>query len=197
MSITATTLSGAVAVSDTVIGVASASGISNPTSQTGAGVTLLKVDDEVMAVVSFSGLQVVVLRGQYGTQVVSHLTAAPVLIGAPSDFPNFVPNVGTFSTQLPYNFTPIGAAIASATTITPSGGYVHHVTGTTALSIITVPAACIAGGAITLVFDGSGSGLTWGAGGNIAVAGTSTTAGSAVTFFYDPTSAKWHPSRVA
>lgn len=197
MAITATTLSGAVAVSDTSVGVASATGISAPVPQTGSGLTLLKIDDEMMSVVSLIGTQVQVSRGQYGTQQVAHLTSAPVLIGAPSDFPNFVPVQGVVSSALPYNFSPIGAAIASATTIAPQGGFIHHVTGTTALSVITVPAACISGGKITLVFDGSGSGLTWGSGGNIAVAGTSTTAGSAVDFFYDPTSAKWHPSRLA
>lgn len=196
MAITATTLSGAVAVSDYAIGVASATGITAPVPQTGSGLTLIKIDDEMMSVVSLIGTQVQVTRGQYGTQQTAHQSSAPVLIGAPSDFPNFVPVQGVFSHALPYNATPIGAPLTGAT-IAPLYGYVHHFTGSTALVTITVPAGLVSGGKVTLVMDGSGSGLTWTTAGNISVAGTATTAASAVDFFYDPASAKWIPSRLA
>lgn len=196
MSITATTLSGAVAVGDNFVGVASATGISAPTPQTGANTTYLKVDDEMMYVVSVTGTQIGVLRGQLGTQVSAHESSAPVLSGAPSDFPNFVPNVASFATKLPYNFTPIGAPLTGAT-IAPLYGFVHHFTGTTALVTITVPSGLVSGGKVTIVFDGSGSGLTWTAADNIAVAGTATTAASSVDFFYNPATAKWIPSRLA
>lgn len=196
MSINATTLSGAVTATDTNIGVAATTGITAPVTTTGSGYTYLLVDQEVMFVESVSGLRLNVLRGQRGTQQVAHLTSSTVLAGAPSDFPNFTPAQGASFAAQPIRYEGSGAIVASATTITPSASF-FHVSGTTALSVINPPSTDFVEGEITLVFDGSGSGLTWGAGGNIAVAGTSTTAGSMVTFRYDPVSAKWHPSRLA
>ncbi len=196
MSINATTLSAAISATETVFGVASATGITAPVPNTGVGLTYLKVDDEMMQVYAISGTVVSVIRGVQGTRAEAHAASVPVIAGGPSDFENFVPVQGVVASQLPYNFSPIGPPLTGAT-IAPSGGYIHHFTGTTALVTITLPADLVAGGHITLIFDGSGSGLTWTAAGNIAVAGTSTTAASAVTFFYDPSSAKWHPSRLA
>ena len=196
MSITATTLSAAVAAADTKIGVASATGITAPVNTTGSGFTFLKVDEELMFVVGVSGTQISVLRGQGGTQAKSHAASVPVLIGAPSDYQSFVPAQGVTAPSEPYNFTAIGPPLTGAT-IAPTGGMVHHFTGTVALITITAPTGLVAGGKVTLIFDGSAAGLTWTAAGNIAVAGTSTTAASAVDFFWDPSSAKWHPSRLA
>ena len=198
MSISATTLSAAIVASDAVLGVASATNITAPNFTTGAGVTLLKLDDELMVAVSKSGTQIGVLRGQFGTQAKSHAASVPVIVGGTSDFPSFVPVQGVTAPSLPYNFSPIGPPLAiSSNTVAPTGGFIHHVTGTTVIKTITVPAGLVSGGKVTLVFDGSGDGLTWDATDNIAVAGTSTTAASAVDFFYDPSSAKWHPSRLA
>src|SRR5262249_32247788 len=90
---------------------------------------------------------------------------------------------------------PTAASAISSNAITPSGPLIH-VTGTTVLKTITLPAT-FQNGSVTLIFDGSGSGLTWDATGNINVAGTSTTAGSAVTFTYDRSISKWIPSRLA
>jgi hypothetical protein len=89
-----------------------------------------------------------------------------------------------------------GTAIASANTIAPTRA-IHHVTGTTVIKTIT-PHADYAttgnGGKLTLIFDGV---CTWDATGNIMVAGTNTTAGTAVEFTYVHADAKWYPSRVA
>lgn len=92
---------------------------------------------------------------------------------------------------------PTTASAISSNAITPSGPIIH-VTGTTILKTITLPST-YTDGPITLIFDGSGSGLQWDATGNIGVAGTATTAGSAVTFTYDRSLAtpKWIPSRLA
>lgn len=196
MSITATTLSADISDSDVVIGVASATGISAPVNTTGVGFTLLKIDDEVMFVTGVNGTQVKVLRGQLGTPAQSHLSSTPVIIGGPSDFSGFAPIAKFTSPSKPDKSIPIGPPLTGAT-IAPSGGFVHHFTGTTALVTITPPSDLIAGGKITIIFDGSGSGLTWTAAGNIAVAGTATTAKSAVDFFYDPSTSKWYPSRLA
>jgi len=196
MSITATTLAAAVAATDTSVLLASGTGVSNPVFTTGSGYTFLKIDDELMFVSGNAGTNPNVVRGQAGTVQTAHESSAPVLIGGPSDFANFIPVQKVDSPSLPYNFSPIGAPLTGAT-IAPLYGYIHHFTGSTALVTITVPSGLVSGGAVTLVMDGSGSGLTWTAAGNIAVAGTATTAASAVTFFYDPASAKWIPSRLA
>lgn len=196
MSITATTLSAAISASDSALNVASATYITAPIPPTGAGVTLLKIDEEMLYVVSKAGAQIGVLRGQYGTQAKSHAASVPVIVGGVSDFPNFTPALGSVSISAPERFTAIGPPLTGAT-IAPSGGKVHHFTGTVALITITVPADVVSGYEIVLVFDSSGAGLTWTNAGNIAVAGTSTTAGSTVSFFYDPSSAKFHPSRLA
>lgn len=87
----------------------------------------------------------------------------------------------------------IGTAIASATTIAPITRYVH-ITGTTAIVNITAPTGTVSGTEITLIFDGVD---TWTAAGNIAAAGSATTAGSTVTFVYDAVTAKFYPSRVS
>ena len=196
MAITATTLSGAVAVSDAAISVASATGITAPTPQTGVGITYLKVDNEMMLALSVVGTLVNVARGQLGTQQVAHVASTPVLFGAPADFPNFVAVTPNVQPHLPYSYSPVGAPLTGAT-IAPLNGYIHHFTGSTALVTITVPSGLVSGGKITLVMDGTGSGLQWTAAGNIAVAGTAGTAASSVDFFYDPASAKWIPSRLA
>lgn len=196
MSINATTLSAAITASQTAIQVASATGITAPNFTTGVGVTYLKVDSELMLVTGVSGTFLTVVRGQMGTQAVAHVSSAVVIAGLVTDFPVFAPEITSFATSTQYNFAPIGPPLTGAT-ISPSGGFFHHFTGTTALVTINVPAGCVSGGAITLSFDGSSSGLTWTAAGNIAVAGTATTAKSCVTFFYDPSNSAWYPSRLA
>lgn len=86
MAITATTLSGAALKGDTVIGVASATGIAAPNFQTGAGITYLQIDQELFLVVGINGTFISVLRGQNGTQSADHVINSRVAIGGPSDF---------------------------------------------------------------------------------------------------------------
>ena len=83
-------------------------------------------------------------------------------------------------------------AVASATTITPSGPF-FTVTGTTAIATINLPSGFQDGQSITIKFSGVD---TWTAAGNIAVLGTNTTAGTFVTFTWNATTSKWSPSRV-
>ena len=195
MSINVTTLTGAVGLTDTQIGVASATGITAPVSTTGSGFTYLQVDQELMFVTAVSGTFISVLRGQLGTQATSHLISARVIAGLPSDFNGFVPAQNVSADATPYSNAPIGTDQTGAT-ITPNGSYFRF-TGSTALVTITPPAGLVSGGKITIEFQGTSSGLTWTAAGNIAVAGTSTTAASTVEFFYNPVDSKWHPSRLA
>ena len=81
--------------------------------------------------------------------------------------------------------------VASAATLVPSG-QLFHVSGTTAIVTISVPYGNK--GQITIIFDGVD---TWTSAGNISIAGTNTTAGTSVTFTWEPSTQKWVPSRVA
>ncbi len=190
-----TTLSAAVAAADTKIGVVAATGITAPVSSTGAGLTLLYVGSELMAVVGVAGTQISVLRGQGGTQAVAHALGTPVLAGTPAEFSGFAPAQGA-SVQVADRFSGIGAPVASATSITASGPR-FHVTGNTQLQNMT-PYAGFLEGDITIIFDGV---VTWTTGGTagiaFGVAGTPTTAGSTVTFTYDRATGLWYPSRLA
>ncbi len=80
----------------------------------------------------------------------------------------------------------VGAAVASAATITPTG-MIFHVTGTTAITTINLPYAGFTG-SITIIPDAA---FTTGTAGNIAVT-TNAAISKAITFTYDGT--KWYPS---
>lgn len=102
MAITNTTLSAAVLTTDTVINVASATGITAPNFQTGSGITWLRIDQELMLVIGVSGTVINVLRGQNGTPAQAHLVNTAVAIGLPGDFSQV-------------NETLVAASIATAT----------------------------------------------------------------------------------
>jgi hypothetical protein len=86
----------------------------------------------------------------------------------------------------------LGADLTSGATIAPTS-LVHNVTGTAAIVTITPPWPGFAG-VVYLVAQGI---FTWTAGGNIALAGTSTAVGHAMGFLYVPTVGKWYPLAVA
>jgi hypothetical protein len=179
---------------------------------------------EVMFVNAVTGTTVSVTRGYYGSNGNPHISGALVLIGAPNQFYAVEPtgactpaaqpvtpylNVKTGNEWLCSSIlnrwvpgfgnttAPLGAtaAVATAATIVPSGP-LFHTTGTVAVVTITPPTG-FSDGQITIIFDGSSTGLTWTAAGNIAVAGTATTALSSVTFTWDKNTSKWYPSRLA
>jgi hypothetical protein len=192
MAIASTTLSAAINAYQTQFAVASTTNISAPVNTTGVG-SFLFVDRELMQVtgIPVAGT-VTVIRGVQGTQAVAHNNTQGVLIGeAASDFPNFQPTISAFAVGLP-RYQGINAPVASALAITPPGAF-FHVTGTTATATINLPANFVEG-PITVIADGV---WTWTAAGNIAVAGTVTTAGSTVTFVYDAATSLWYPSRLA
>lgn len=194
MAITATTLSGAVSVTDTFINVAATTGISAPTTTTGVGYTYLQIEQELLFVIGAPvGTLVPVLRGQNGTVAAAHATSAPVLIGGRSDFPNFKPQVYAFQAL---GEVSIGAPLTGAV-ITPTGGQIHHFTGSTALTTIVPPDSSRAW-VVQLIFDGSGSGLTWSAatGANtISITGT-VSQYQIVSFIFDPTTVLWYPNTI-
>jgi hypothetical protein len=186
------------ASTDIVANLTSATGVAAPNFQTGGGVTYLFCEEELMQVLSISGTVATVLRGQFGTAAVAHASGTPTAIGLATDFQNFQPAQRAFQTTLPTRFEGWSTALVGAASNTATGP-MFHLTGTTAMVTLLPPATVgfVSGYSITIVFDGSAAGLTWTAAGNIAVAGTSTTAGSAVTFTFDANSTKWHPSRLA
>lgn len=195
MSLAATTLSSAIGVTDTVFSVASATNITAPNFTTGVGITLLLVEQEYMQVLGVNGTVITVQRGVAGSPQAAHGASCPVVSGLPSDFSGLPISIKSQQDALPNNLG-WSAPVTSANTITPTGP-LFHMTGTTIVKTINPIPGSIQGGEVTIVFDGSGAGLTWDATGNIGVAGTATTAASAVTFVFDQGSGKWHPSRLA
>lgn len=84
----------------------------------------------------------------------------------------------------------LGAALASANTITPTNS-VHHITGTTVIKTINVSAAWAGfSTTLTLIPDAA---FTTDATGNIAIASTAVV-GKAMIMTYDGTTNKWYPS---
>jgi hypothetical protein len=82
----------------------------------------------------------------------------------------------------------VGAALASAATITISSA-IHHVTGVAAISTINAPTGF--SGPIWLVADGAFAITT---GGNIALARGPFTVGQVVMIVFDPSTSLWYPA---
>lgn len=196
MAFNATTLSAAIGATDTVFSVASATGFTAPNFTTGVGIVYLSVEAEYMLVLGVSGTVITVQRGVAGSAASAHGASAPVLAGLPTDFGVLVPAVKAQQDPTPagalYGFS---APVASAATIAATGP-LFHVTGTTAVNIITPPAGMVEG-QVTIVFD---SACTWTSSNvtnGISASGTATTAGSAVTFYLDAATNRWYPARLA
>lgn len=81
---------------------------------------------------------------------------------------------------------PVGGAVASAATITPTGP-IFHLTGSTGVNTINLPYVGFTG-RITIICDAA---VVFGTSGNIAVGATVSTAGTVVDFIYD--GSKWYP----
>src|SRR6266446_2352844 len=197
MSLNVTTLSAAIGVSDSTLLLAGVTGITGPNFQQGfdpvkgigTGPVYLFIEQEwilVLSTPSAATVPVQVKRAQLGSCASAHGASAVVLSGQATDFPGPIPI--SIKAQQDYypNLVGFSAPVASATTIVASG-FLFHVTGATATATITPPTQGPAGttgmpldgSQITVVADAV---WTWTAAGNIAVAGTVTTAGSSVTF---------------
>lgn len=149
-----------------------------------------------MLVTNVVGTVISVQRGVGGSPASAHASSCPVLAGLPADFGPFVPAIKANQDPTPngqlYGFS---APVASAATIAAPAS-LFHVTGNTAINIITPPAGFIEG-QVTIVFD---SVCTWTSSNvtnGISASGTVTTAGSAVTFYLDAATNRWYPSRLA
>ena len=223
---TATTLSQAVVSNQRNIPLASVTGISGQGSVPGNATDIYVDRELMQVVsVNTVNNTVTVIRGASGTQASAHNSGAAVLAGQPSWFQNYDPegsctrastvvqpwinqrtgdewtcssvtnHWGPYFGTAGNSATPVQTgANATGTTITPEGPLITF-NGTTALATITPPTG-FNGGTVTIVFTGSAAGLTWTAAGNIAVAGTSSTAQSSVIFTWDQAASKWRPSRL-
>lgn len=87
----------------------------------------------------------------------------------------------------------VGADLASATTITPTNA-VHHVTGTTAVATITVPAGLPDGFVLSIIPEGVFATTT---AGNIGLVSSATVVKRTLTMTWDASLAKWFPSYVS
>ena len=196
MAITATTLSAAIGTSDVSLAVASATGITAPNFTTGAGITYLLIDQEFMLVTNVVGTVISVQRAVNGSFAAAHGVTAPVLAGLPTDFSGIAIAVKAQQDPSPngsnVNFS---NPIASAATIAAPAQW-FHVTGTTAINIITPPPGMLEG-EITIVFDGACTWTSSNVTNGISASGTATTAGSAVSFYLDAATGRWYPSRLA
>lgn len=99
-----------------------------------------------------------------------------------------ISSTGTKNTIYAPTTRPVGTALTSAATISPTEA-IHHVTGTANVSTINVPYTGFTG-KISFIPDGA---FTWDTAGNIALAGTAVV-NRLLEFVYDGTS--WYPSYV-
>jgi hypothetical protein len=91
--------------------------------------------------------------------------------------------------------TTVAAAVASGATVAASGP-LFHVTGNTAINIITPPTN-FSDNSVTIIFDSVCTWTSSNVANGISASGTCTTAGSSVIFVFDPATARWYPSRLA
>jgi len=158
MTITATTLVAAINQSQTSFNLSSVSNVSAPNFQTGSGITMLQVDQELMLVTGVNSSGVVnVLRGQNGTVAATHTAGSLVQVGLPSDFPTSVDLSGSKTTTL----LTVGAINEPAINLTGSadaipnsvpGNYEVKTAGVDAMTLAAPPASA-EGNIVSVVSD--------------------------------------------
>lgn len=122
MALVATTLSGAVAIDQNSIAVASATGFS-------AG-NFVRIDDEIMEVAAdySSGTTVNVLRGREGTATQAHASGAAVIVGTGAEFASAHPAV-----SVSYPVAAKGRALIS---YSAAGAIAHPLAGNDAVAVL-------------------------------------------------------------
>lgn len=217
---TSTTLSSAMSRGDQTLNLTSSTGVSG-LGQANVVITGLYIDREYITVVANAnavgtGNQWTVKRGVNGIQT-AHANAAMVWVGPPSVFDlgandrvgsctassfAFLPLIMVKSGNLmgcngsyvrfgAYGDTSIaGTVIASATTVAPLSR-VTHISGTAAITTITVPPALPDGGTFTFIPDGA---FTYTNAVNIGAASGTAIVGKPMVFTYDKTTGKVYPS---
>ena len=218
MAFAYSTIAGALTPTSTLVPLTSATGVTasnyqgggtggspqaNPSTGT---VTYLLVEQEMMQIVSLSGVVASVKRGVLGTRAMAHATLTPFTFGLSSDFLNFVPAVKEISPALPeQSYTGASAAVAAATSIIASGP-IFHVTGATTITNMLPPTslnlsntgpnseeAYQQGTRITLIFDSTAAITSGGAGTGPAFAGAvaAMTQGTFLDCLLDASTGTW------
>jgi hypothetical protein len=125
MAITNTTISAAVAATDLIIPVTSATGF--------AAGNWLRIDSEFMQVVSVSGTSIAVRsRGDYGSPAQAHSILAGAATGLTSDLPSLAP---TETAQIPPHDPTLISVGADATIDSPVDNSTYIITKATAAAI--------------------------------------------------------------
>ena len=211
---TTTTLAAAMTATTTTVNLTSATGVTGFTN--GQPTTWLFIDREFMPVYSVNGTTAIVQRNGGGMST-THATSSKVWVGPYNAFLQAAPAGNCTSTSIAYlpmvnvstgdawtcgnskwttfNLYPtrmtMGAQLTAAGTITPTNPW-HHITGSTTITTITVPAAFSTdGGCINLIPDLVG--YTTSTGGNVALASTFV-ASKVLTLCYDTAQSKWYPN---
>jgi hypothetical protein len=217
MAFAYSTIVAAVLPTDTSFSLTSATGVTASIFQAatnpGTGVqTYLLVDQEMMQIISVSGVVVNVKRGMLGTRAMPHPALSPFIFGLNTDFLNFVPAIKAFQIVQPdIGFQTAGPVVASAASIIcPSS--LFHVSGSASITNMQPPTSALLsqsgpnseenyvnGTRVTIITDSTAAWATGGGGTGPAIAGTvaALTAGTFIDFILDTSSgaALWYPSR--
>jgi hypothetical protein len=160
MAITATTLSAAVGLTDTTVLLASITGVTTPSFQTGSGITYLFIDQELLLVMNAPAAAtspVLVKRGMGGTIQATHVSGSQVQVGLPSDFTPFVeaigPSLTTRQTEGSLNWP--ATFLSGSTDAIPAGVAGFYVVKTAGVNAMTLAAPTVAqeGNIITVQSD--------------------------------------------
>ena len=220
MAFAFSTVSQALAPTDNVFALTSATGVTASNYQgagstggpAGGAITYLLVEQEMMQVVAVSGSVVTVKRGVLGTRSMPHGNLTPFIFGTNNDFLGFRPAIREFVPVQPEVVAAgAGAVVASAASIVAPSWF-FHVSGTTTITNMQPPTSAllsqsgpnseenyINGFKVLIVFDSTAHVASGGGGTGVAFAST-TAANVAATyseFILDTSSgtALWYPSR--
>lgn len=223
-ALSSTTTTAAVGLTDQLVQLTSATGVTAP--GTGATFVYLLLDKELMGVRAINGLIASVSRGQNGTRATTHISGITVFVVPPTGVLNYVPSGQCTRTNLISVPVVVGGSdegsfngsMYDCLGVTTAGQYVMTsanlttIFGSTVVSANTIAATgtyfktsgttviktiTVPAGALpgfAITIEATGID-TWDATGNILTAGTFTAAGHTVTFYWNGT--KWVPDKVA
>lgn len=226
-TLTQTTLSAAITVSQNTFALASATNVTvGATSYN----TDLYIDRELMVVTAVSGTVVTVLRGQGGTQAAAHSASNMVLVGRPSWFVAFDPQgtcvlanvVATpivnyktgaqwLCSSVSLTFVPgfggsagavaanysVTAPVASAAGQVTPSGPLFHITGALAITGFLIPVGCNATVRGGCTFTVIPDGTFTWTTANNIALAGTAVVNKALTFTWDATNSKWVPNYIA
>lgn len=196
MAFVSTTIAKTVAPSDSIIQLASVTGIAGSDFSVGPQTSLL-VGSELMVVqtINTTTNTITVMRGQGGSKAGNHPVGETVLAGLQTDFRNYRPVLESIdvTTRTCIGFS---TPVASATSITASGS-LFHLTGSTQVSTMLPFGNYVEGGPIRIIFDGGASMAAGSSSYQFATAVAAPVAGTYIEFILDGLTMLWYASRPA